>query len=139
MFYFSFFLYFPLLFLIISFSFSFPKFLSFSFSYSLLHRSCDLCVNILPFFFLLIVPFLFLHSLISFLKVNLILVIIKSQVSSIRSKFSHLNEHKFRHSFSYTVTPMCACGGGNEAAEHFCCSAIVFLLRDLSSLMTFNI
>lgn len=51
LFYFSFFLYFPLLFLIISFSFSFPKFLSFSFSYSLLHRSCDQCVNILPFFF----------------------------------------------------------------------------------------
>ena len=38
------------------------------------------------FFFLLIVPFLFLHSLISFLKVNLILVIIKSQVSSIKSQ-----------------------------------------------------
>ena len=84
LFYFSFFLYFPLLFLIIYFSFSFHKFLSFSFSYSLLHRSCDLCVNILPFFFLLIVPFLFLHSLISFLKVDLILVIIKSQVSSIK-------------------------------------------------------
>ena len=47
--------------------------------------------------------------------------------------------NKNSDSFSDTVTPMCAYGGGNEATEDFCCSAIVFLLRDLSSLMTFNI
>ena len=37
----------------------------------------------------------------------------------LRLQFSHLNEHKFRHGFSDTVTPMCACGTEIETTEHF--------------------
>ena len=34
-------------------------------------------------------------------------------------QFSHLNEHKFRHSFSDIINPMCAYGTEVETAEHF--------------------
>ena len=34
-------------------------------------------------------------------------------------QFSHLNEHKFRHGFSDTLSPMCACGTEIETTEHF--------------------
>ena len=33
--------------------------------------------------------------------------------------FSHLNEHKLRHSFGDTINAMCACGIEVEATEHF--------------------
>ena len=38
-------------------------------------------------------------------------------------QFSHLNEHKFRHGFSDTINPMCACRTEIETTEHFllCC------------------
>ena len=36
-----------------------------------------------------------------------------------RLRFSHLNEHKFRHGFSDTINPMCACGTETETTEHF--------------------
>ena len=36
-----------------------------------------------------------------------------------RLQFSHLNEHKFRHGFSDTINPMCACGTEIETTEHF--------------------
>ena len=35
------------------------------------------------------------------------------------NQFSHLNDHKFRHGFSDTINPMCACGTEVETAEHF--------------------
>ena len=35
------------------------------------------------------------------------------------TQFSHLNEHKFRHGFSDTINPMCACGTEVETTEHF--------------------
>ena len=34
-------------------------------------------------------------------------------------QFSHLNEHKFRHGFSDTINPMCACRTEIETTEHF--------------------
>ena len=40
-------------------------------------------------------------------------------LARLRLQFSHLNEHKFRHGFSDTVNPMCACGTEIETTEHF--------------------
>ena len=40
-------------------------------------------------------------------------------LTRLRLQFSHLNEHKFRHSFSDTINPMCACGTEIETTEHF--------------------
>ena len=37
----------------------------------------------------------------------------------LRLQFSHLNEHKFRHGFSGTIDPICACGTEIETTEHF--------------------
>ena len=34
-------------------------------------------------------------------------------------KFSHLNKDKFRHSFKEALSPMCGCGSGTEAKDHF--------------------
>ena len=34
-------------------------------------------------------------------------------------KFSHLNEHKFRHNFKDTVVSMCDCGTETETTEQF--------------------
>ena len=36
-----------------------------------------------------------------------------------RLKFSHLNEHKFRHNFKDALSPMCDCGSKTETADHF--------------------
>ena len=40
-------------------------------------------------------------------------------LTRLRLQFSHLNEHKFRHGFSDTINPMCACGTEIETTEHF--------------------
>ena len=32
---------------------------------------------------------------------------------------SHLNEHKFRHGFEDTISPMCSCNTEIESNEHF--------------------
>ena len=40
-------------------------------------------------------------------------------LTRLRLKFSHLNEHKFRHNFRDTVNSMCACGAGIETTCHF--------------------
>ena len=37
----------------------------------------------------------------------------------LRLQFSHLNKHKFRHGFSDTINPICACGTEIETTEHF--------------------
>ena len=39
--------------------------------------------------------------------------------TSLRLQFSHLNEHKFRHGFTDTIYPMCACGTEVETTEDF--------------------
>ena len=36
-----------------------------------------------------------------------------------RLKFSHLNEHKFRHNFKDALSPMCGCGSKTETTDHF--------------------
>ena len=40
-------------------------------------------------------------------------------LTRLRLQFSHLNKHKFRHGFSDTINPMCACGTETETTEHF--------------------
>ena len=40
-------------------------------------------------------------------------------LTRIRLKFSHLNEHKFRHNFKDTVVAICDCGTETEIAEHY--------------------
>ena len=40
-------------------------------------------------------------------------------LTRLRLQFSHLNEHKFRHGFSDTIYPMCACGTEVKTTEHF--------------------
>ena len=37
----------------------------------------------------------------------------------LRLQFSDLNEHKFRHGFSNTISPMCACRTEIETTEYF--------------------
>ena len=37
----------------------------------------------------------------------------------LRLNFSHLNEHKFRHSLLDTLNPMCSCGSEPETTAHF--------------------
>ena len=43
--------------------------------------------------------------------------------SRLRLKFSHLNEHKFRHNFKNAMSPMRDCGSETETTDHFflCC------------------
>ena len=40
-------------------------------------------------------------------------------LSSLRLKFSHLNEYKFHHNFSDTLSPMCGYGSETETTDHF--------------------
>ena len=40
-------------------------------------------------------------------------------MTRLRLNFSHLNEHKFRHGFKYTVDPLCKCGLKTETTLHF--------------------
>ena len=40
-------------------------------------------------------------------------------LTRIRLKFSHLNEHKFRHNFKNAVVAMCDCAMETETIEHF--------------------
>ena len=39
-------------------------------------------------------------------------------LSRLRLKFSHLNEHNFRHNFRDAVSPMCDCGSETETTDH---------------------
>ena len=40
-------------------------------------------------------------------------------LTKLRLKFSHLNEHKFRHNFKDIKVAMCGCGSETETTEHF--------------------
>ena len=40
-------------------------------------------------------------------------------LTCLRLQLSHLNEHKFRHGFEDTVSPMCSCNGEIESNEPF--------------------
>ena len=40
-------------------------------------------------------------------------------LSRLRLEFTHLNKHKFRHSFSGTVNSICPCWTDVETTEHF--------------------
>ena len=41
------------------------------------------------------------------------------RLTRLRLKFSHLNEHKFRHNFKDTVVAMCDSGTETETTEYF--------------------
>ena len=40
-------------------------------------------------------------------------------LTRLRLQLSHLNEHKFRHGFEDTISPMCSCNTEIESNEHF--------------------
>ena len=40
-------------------------------------------------------------------------------LTRLRLQFSHLKEHKFRHGFGDTVSPMCGCNAEIEDTKHF--------------------
>ena len=40
-------------------------------------------------------------------------------LTRLRLQFSHLKEHKFRHGFGDTVSPICGCNAEIEDTEHF--------------------
>ena len=40
-------------------------------------------------------------------------------LTRLRLDFSHLNEHKFRHNFNYTINPMCSCCKEPETTLHY--------------------
>ena len=37
----------------------------------------------------------------------------------LRLQLSHLNQHKFRHGFEDTISPMCSCNMDIESNKHF--------------------
>ena len=39
-------------------------------------------------------------------------------LTRLRLNFSHVNEHKFRHNFKDTISPMCSCGFEPETTDH---------------------
>ena len=47
-------------------------------------------------------------------------------LSSIRLGLSHLREHKFKHGFQETLTPICACGSDIETPCHYLTSCPIF-------------
>ena len=40
-------------------------------------------------------------------------------LTRLRSNFTYLNEHKFRHNFNDTINPMCSCGKESERTLHY--------------------
>ena len=42
-------------------------------------------------------------------------------VTRLRLQWSNLNEHKFRHGFEDTISPMSSCNTEIESNEHFSC------------------
>ena len=52
---------------------------------------------------------------------------------SLRLKFSHLNEHKFRHNLKDALSPMCDCG---SETDHFFLRCPFFAINRQNSLMT---
>ena len=58
-------------------------------------------------------------------------------LSRLRLKFSHLNEHKFRHNFKEYVSPMCACRLEIESTQHFFlrCHCVAIKMKYRNSLI----
>ena len=50
-------------------------------------------------------------------------------LSRLRLKFSHLNEHKFRHNFKDPLSPMCNCGSETETTDHFLLRFLFFAIN----------
>ena len=65
----------------------------------------------------------FKNSILSEKKENSLFFVYNSLVvkplTCLRLKFSHLNEHKFRHGFKDTINAMSACGTEVETTEQF--------------------
>ena len=56
-------------------------------------------------------------------------------LTRLRLKLSHLNEHKFRHDFEDTITPVCSWNTEIKVMTTTSCVAIFILLKDLNSLI----
>ena len=65
-------------------------------------------------------------------------MILLKLLSRLRLQFSHLNEHKFRHSFNDTVNPRCPCGTEVETNEDFLLYCHCFPARGQNSLIIFT-
>ena len=50
-------------------------------------------------------------------------------LTRLRMDFSQSNEHNFRHCFSDTVSPICACGSEIDSAKHFHLRCRFFALK----------
>ena len=55
-------------------------------------------------------------------------------LTRLRLKFSHLNEHKFRHNFKDTVVAMCDSGTETETTEYFFLTCPFFVTENKNSL-----
>ena len=55
-------------------------------------------------------------------------------LSRLRSNFSHLNEHKFRHDFNDRVDPICTCGLEPETTLHYFLRCSLFSTQRLELL-----
>ena len=55
-------------------------------------------------------------------------------LSRLRSNFSHLNEHEFRHNFNGRVDPICTCGLEPETTLHYLLHCILFSTQRLDLL-----
>ena len=54
-------------------------------------------------------------------------------VTRLRFGLSHLQEHKFKHTFQDTLNPLCSCGVDVETGSHFFPTVPCFMLNDLVS------
>ena len=59
-------------------------------------------------------------------------------LTRLRLRFSHLNEHKFRHGFLDTLNPLCNCNLEVEDNEHFLCANSILKMLEGPSLLTYQ-
>ena len=50
-------------------------------------------------------------------------------LTRLRLQFSHLKEHKFRHGFGDTFSPMCGCNAEIEDTEHFLLRCLFYSIQ----------
>ena len=58
-------------------------------------------------------------------------------LTCLRLRFSHLNEHKFRHDFGDRVSPMCGCNAEIENTEHLLLRCHFYSIQRLTKLTFF--
>ena len=50
-------------------------------------------------------------------------------LAMLRLQLSHVNEHKFRHNFKDSVSPMCHCGTETGKTSHFLLRCQFYLMK----------